>query len=177
MSKWEQLWNSLRNKEYREAFAADVGTGLAFQIRLLREKAGWTQEQLASRLGKPQPQVSQWENPDYGRYSLKSLNELAAAFDVALVVRFAPFSELVEWMVNLTPGRLASPSYEEEVAQADQWPSAQAASTGSIHFFGEAGDVRLTVNRAEAATAVIIDPYAALPLKTPSRPELQDAIA
>lgn len=114
MTKRQQILRSLENTEYRREFAADIGTGLAFQIRLLRENRGWIQEQLADRMGKRQETISQWENPDYGRYTLNTLRELAAAFDVALLVRFAPFSELVDWSINLTPERLAPPSFDEE---------------------------------------------------------------
>lgn len=114
MTKKRQIWKSLRDKEYRTAFAADVSTGLAFQIRLLREKMGWTQEELARRTGKRQETISQCENPNYGRYTLVTLKELAAAFDVALVVKFTPFSELVDWIAHLTPDRLAPVSFDEE---------------------------------------------------------------
>ncbi|MBI4311360.1 MAG: helix-turn-helix transcriptional regulator [Chloroflexi bacterium] len=110
----QQLLESLKDTEFRKAFAADIGTGLAFQIRLLREKRGWTQEELARRAGKRQETISQWENPDYGRYTLSTLMELANAFDVGIIVRFAAFSELVDWTVNLSPERLAPPSFEEE---------------------------------------------------------------
>lgn len=113
MNKSEQLWRSLENEEYRKAFIVD-DTGLAFQIKLLREKNGWTQDQLADRVGSRQETISQWESPDYGRYTLKTLKGLATAFDVGLIVRFSPFSELVEWNANLTPGRLAPLSYTEE---------------------------------------------------------------
>ena len=109
-----QLWKSLKDEEYRREYSADVGTGLAFQIKLLREKNGWTQDRLAELTGKQQETISQWENPDYGNYTLKTLKSLAAAFDVALMVKFVPFSELVEWMSGLTPGRLAPSSFKEE---------------------------------------------------------------
>ncbi len=112
-----QVWNSLRDKEYREHFTKNIGVGLAFQIRLLREKYGWTQEELAQRAGKRQETISQWEDPNYGRFTLNTLKDLATAFDVALVVRFAPFSELVDWEMNLTPEHLAPSSYEEERVQ------------------------------------------------------------
>jgi len=118
MTKRQQILKSLENEEYRREFAADVGTSLAIQIRLLREKLGWTQEELAQRMGKRQETISQWENPDYGRYTLNTLKELASAYDVALLVRFAPFSDLVDWIANLTPQRLAPPSFAEEVQSA-----------------------------------------------------------
>lgn len=118
MIKRQQILRSLENSEYRREFAADIGTGLAFQVRLLREDRGWTQEQLAHQMGKRQETISQWENPDYGRYTLNTLRELAAAFDVALLVRFAAFSELVDSLTNLTPERLAPPSFDEELQYA-----------------------------------------------------------
>lgn len=114
MDRFLQMWESLADEEYRREYSADVGTGLAFQIRMLRESNGWTQEQLATKTGKKQETISQWEDPNYGRYTLSSLRSLAAAFDVALIVKFAPFSELVEWNVNLSQDRLAPPSFVEE---------------------------------------------------------------
>ena len=122
MNKSEQLWKSLEDEEYRRAFIAD-DTGLAFQIKLLRDKKGWTQAELGERAGgKRQETISQWENPNYGKYSLSTLKDLATAFDVGMMVRFAPFSELVEWNANLTPERIAPPSFDEE-AHARYQPS------------------------------------------------------
>ena len=116
--KRQQVLRSLEDREYRREFAADVGTGLAFQVRLLREARGWTQEELAHQMGKRQETICEWENPNYGRYTLKTLGELAAAFDVALLVRFAPFGELVDWAINLTPESLAPPSFDDELRSA-----------------------------------------------------------
>ena len=115
MSKSDQLWRSLEDEEYRRAFVTD-DTGLAFQIKLLRDKKGWTQAELGERAGgKRQESISQWEDPSYGKYSLSTLKDLAIAFDVGLMVRFAPFSELVKWNTNLTPERIAPPSFVEQV--------------------------------------------------------------
>jgi HTH-type transcriptional regulator/antitoxin HipB len=113
-TKADQLWKSIEDDEIRREFNVDVDTGLAFQIRLLREKNGWTQEQLAERAGSKQETICQWENPNYGRYTLTTLKSLATAFDVGLMVKFAPFSEVIEWNANLTPERLAPPSFAEE---------------------------------------------------------------
>jgi transcriptional regulator with XRE-family HTH domain len=113
--KGKQLIESLGDKEYRETFVDEnVSFGLGYQIRALREKHGWTQQELAKRTGKAQETISQLENPDYGRYTLKTLITLAAAFDVALAVNFVSFGEFAERLANLTPERIAPPSYEEE---------------------------------------------------------------
>ena len=110
-----QLRESLTSKEYREALAIEhVNTTLATQIRKMRESRQWSQNDLATHLGKHQETISQWENPDYGRYSIMTLKELAATFDVALLVKFISFGELVQDMVSLSETRLSPPSYNEE---------------------------------------------------------------
>jgi transcriptional regulator with XRE-family HTH domain len=115
LDKERQILNSLHGKEYREALAIEhVNTTLAIQIRKMRENHQWKQSDLAARLDKHQETVSQWENPDYGRHSMTTLKALAAAFDVALLVKFIPFSELVQDMVNLSETRLSPPSFGEE---------------------------------------------------------------
>ena len=116
MAKREQLLSSLHDPEYRRQFADDIGTGIAFQIRRLRDTRGWTQQEVAHRTGKRQETISLCENPNYGKYSLSTLKELAGAFDVALMVKFAPFSELIDWTLNLTPERLAPASFDDEFA-------------------------------------------------------------
>lgn len=112
--KERQLRDSLDNKEYREALATEhVNTTLAIQIRKMRENRYWRQGDLANLLGKHQETISQWENPDYGRHSITTLKALAATFDVALLVKFIPFSELVEDMVSLSEARLSPPSFSK----------------------------------------------------------------
>ena len=134
MNKFEQVWRSLQDEEYRREYSSDVGTGLAFQIRLLRERNGWTQQHLAQLTNRQQETISQWENPNYGRYTLNSLESLAVAFDVALMVKFAPFGELVEWNTSLTPQRLAPPSFSEE-----DWSRQMAGGSSSGAITAVAG--------------------------------------
>ncbi len=113
--KARQIQNSLASKDYREALAIEhVNTTLALQIRKMRENLKWSQSDLAGHLNKHQETISQWENSDYGRYSLTTLKALATTFDVALLVKFIPFSELVKDMVSLSETRLCPPSFNEE---------------------------------------------------------------
>jgi transcriptional regulator with XRE-family HTH domain len=112
-----ELLDELNNREYREAFVeAHAKDTVAFQIRNLRKANNWEQRDLAEKLGnaKLQPMVSRYENPDYGRYSITTLLELAKAFDVALVVRFAPYSELVEWDWQTNSSTLAPRPYAKD---------------------------------------------------------------
>ena len=106
---------TLTDKEYRHLYVEEhINNGLAFQIRALREIRGWSQTELGARTDLPQAVIAQFENPDYGRYTLAALKRLGDAFDVALVVRFVPFSAFNEWTDNITPERLAPLSYTEE---------------------------------------------------------------
>lgn len=142
-TKADQLWKSIEDAEMRREFNVDVDTGLAFQIRALREKNGWTQQQLAERTGSKQETICQWENPNYGRYTLTTLKGLATAFDVGLMVKFAPFSEVVEWNANLTRERLAPPSFTEE----------NLTRRGVAGFFSESA---LVLASAEPLDAIVI---------------------
>lgn len=110
-----QIYESLHDKEYRDAVVdTEIGEVIAAQIRAMREDRGWTQEQLGEYAGMAQETVSLLENPNYGNYTLRTLKRLASAFDVALVVRFTPFSQLVDWMADLSAEDLAVPSFEVE---------------------------------------------------------------
>ena len=113
--KRRNFLDEVRDEEYRHEFVSEhVTVGLAFQINLLREARGWTQEDMARRCDMAQETISRLEDPNYGRYTLKTLKRLAKTFDVALLVRFVSFGELGEWTVNPTSRKLAPPSYQEE---------------------------------------------------------------
>jgi transcriptional regulator with XRE-family HTH domain len=114
-SKQEQMWENLRDKDFREQFIDEhINVGIAFQIRSLRNRQNLKQSELAQLLGVKQPLVSSWENPNYGKYTLNTLKDLAKAFDVGLLVRFVPSSTLIDWTVGLTSAVIAPPSFNEE---------------------------------------------------------------
>jgi transcriptional regulator with XRE-family HTH domain len=114
-TRHEQMWNSLRDPEFRKQLIDEhINVGIAFQIRGLRNRQKLRQKDLAEQLSVKQPLVSAWENPNYGNYSLNTLKDMAKAFDVGLLVRFVPFSTLVNWTLNVTPNIIAPPSFGEE---------------------------------------------------------------
>ena len=110
-----QLVAKLSNKEYRDIFVSEqINTGLAFQIKALREQRGWSQTELGQRAGMAQSRISVMEDANYSRFSLNTLKRLASAFDVGLVVRFAPYSELVTNFVSLSPVALEAQSFDKD---------------------------------------------------------------
>lgn len=92
-----------RGKKTREQFVdSHLARTVAHQIRAMRDNADWSQGELGEKIGSNQNAIYRYELPDYGKHTLTTLKRIAAAFDVALVVRFVPFSELVDW-VSGTP--------------------------------------------------------------------------
>lgn len=69
---------------------------------------------LAEKVGMGQARISLLENPNYESLSLSTLKRIANVFDVALVVRFVPFSQLFVMLDNETQETLAVPSFEDE---------------------------------------------------------------
>ncbi len=113
--KRDQMWESMYDSEFRKQFIDEhINVGVAFQIRSLRNRQNLTQANLAERLTVKQPLVSAWENPNYGKYTLATLKDLAKAFDVGLLVRFVPFSTLMDWTIDIKPDTIAPPSFGEE---------------------------------------------------------------
>ncbi len=114
----------LESKAYRDAYVLEhIKNGIAFQIRALREDRGWTQGDLGKAMGKPRNVVSRLEDPNYGKFTLTTLWEIAAAFGVGLLVKFVPFSRLVREYEDVFPTRLSARNITsaEEVAALSEW--------------------------------------------------------
>lgn len=111
-----------KSKKHRELFVtSQVKNDIPFQIRALRDTEGWTQAELGRRLEMPQSVISRMENPDSGFLSIKTLLRVASVFDVALVVRFVPFGELIHWVESvpyevkgLSPQALAPLKFDKD---------------------------------------------------------------
>jgi transcriptional regulator with XRE-family HTH domain len=104
-----------KSKEYRDAFVdSEISVGLPFQIRALREQRTWSQNELAEATSMLQPRICAMEQAGYGNFTLNTLKKLAAAFDVGLVVRFAPFGEMVNWADTFSPDTFSVPSSKED---------------------------------------------------------------
>lgn len=109
------LWKKLQSKKYRHSFvSSQIGASVAAQIASTRVARGWTQKELAKRAKMSQVRISVLEDPSYENFSIKTLKRLAEALDTALILRFAPFSEMLQWLTTLQPGTLAVKSFNED---------------------------------------------------------------
>jgi len=119
----------LRDKTYRDAYvASQIRIGLPFQIRALRKAKDWTQDRLAEYAGMAQPRIAEIEKPGERRLNLDTLLRLAAAFDVALEVRFVLFSELIDRSEAFDPNDFTVKSFNEELSDAEQYETILASN-------------------------------------------------
>ena len=113
----EKSFLSLKNTKAREAYVeAELVNGLAHQIRIIRQQRGWSQKELAKRVGTTQTTISRLEDPSYGKYSIRTLLALGKVFDVALFVRYMQFSQFMPATWDTRPEHFKAIAFEDEVA-------------------------------------------------------------
>lgn len=127
----EKSFLALKNHKAREAYVeAELVNGLAHQIRIIRQQRGLTQKELAKKLGTTQTTVSRLEDPSYGRYSMRSLLALSKVFDVALFVRYMPFSKFMPATWDTRPEHFVAIGYEEEASKVQFFTETKSKAYG-----------------------------------------------
>jgi transcriptional regulator with XRE-family HTH domain len=117
----KRLWEKLQRRAYRQAYLAEhVRRGIAYQIRALRDQRGWKQGEFSKRLDKPQSVVCRLEDPNYGKVTVQTLLEVANVFDVALEVRFVPYSSFVLNTRDVSSSAMHVPSFDDEPSPGRQ---------------------------------------------------------
>lgn len=115
MSEKPPLPKEWEDPEYRQAYMEAAHTqGMAYAIRINREKRGWTQQELADRSQTSLDLIQEIENPDNdGLYQLGALRKIANAFDIALRVDFTDYHVLDESRHRLSEDDLYIPPTSE----------------------------------------------------------------
>jgi hypothetical protein len=98
-----------------------------------------------------QERISQIEDPNYGKLSLSTLKRIASAFDVGLVVRFVPFSELAEWELSLSSESLKVSSFnEDKYFQKTESPEAENSISDQVTYLHKVDQAAINVIWAES---------------------------
>lgn len=127
----------MARKAWRDGYvSAHVSNTIASQITKLRIANGWTQTELAKQVGMKQSRISALEDPNLENVEVVTLERIASAFDVAMTVRFIPFSELAQWAATLTEAKLLVPTYEEEAADKVSIRSVAKAGAAAAFIAG-----------------------------------------
>src|ERR1017187_5120 len=126
----QSLHRKLQDPKYREAFASSrVAQTVAAQIKVMRQRMNMSQKDLARELETSQNAVYRLEKPNYGRPNISTLRKVASFFEVGLIVRFAAFSEIVDWALNINQHSIDVPSFAEDLGFVERKP--MALVTGS----------------------------------------------
>jgi DNA-binding XRE family transcriptional regulator len=89
------------NKEYRSGYMrAHTRVWLADQFRALRGEM--SQEDFGNLVGKSKTVIGRLENPSYANVSTRTLYQIAAALDIAVVVRFVDYETFLSWTNDMS---------------------------------------------------------------------------
>jgi len=88
----------------REKTGREMALGM--KIRQLREEAGWTQQQLAEKIGTQPSAISRIEDADYDSHTVSLLERVAEALGMVLVVDFQPKPK------SVIAGRVGWPTFD-----------------------------------------------------------------
>ena len=112
------LAEEFKDAEYASGYAeSHVDCVIAASIKVLREQRGWTQKQLAEKIGTKQESISRMEDVNYSVWSLSTLKKLADAFGVRVKVTFEDFSQLPKEAISMSRENLQRERHLHSAAQ------------------------------------------------------------
>jgi len=120
----KNIWEYLKDRVFRQTYVEEhVRAGVAHQIKAMREARGWSQAVLAERCGKSQSNIARIEDPDYGKFSVQTLLEIAHTFDVWLSLEFVSFGKGLARTANRSVKALDAISFGDELALVANYPN------------------------------------------------------
>ncbi|HEY0322440.1 MAG TPA: helix-turn-helix transcriptional regulator [Pyrinomonadaceae bacterium] len=124
--------NLINDKTFRDAYVYEhVKRVIPYQLRAMRKERDWKQGDMGKAVGKPRNVINRLENPNYGKLTLKTLFEIASGCNVALLVKFVPFSRLLKEYEDVSFEALSAASVtdEKEIEKLNEWAADEEAET------------------------------------------------
>lgn len=183
LTRREQIVSSLADKTYRDAFVADqIRIGVPLQIRQMRDERGLSQEELGQQMQPPMVQESVWrlENPNKANLTIGTLLRVASSLDVGLMVRFLPFSELLDSTPWISGQERAVPPFLKDQGLRSPATALTKIDVSSVVVSDPAtimvtystGGMDLVFNQVNLTTSVDIDRWGQLTGRTAAATQL-----
>ncbi len=127
-----RLASKLADKAYRGSYVAhQTRQFLARQVRKLRGEK--SQSEFGELLGKPQSVVSRLEDPNYGKWTLQTLFDVATSLDRAVIVRIVDYPTFLRFTSDMTDAAARPEAYEQDAVDSlASAASAEAALAESM---------------------------------------------
>jgi hypothetical protein len=126
----------LADKEFRDEFVADqIRMRIAMLIRALREQKDrdWSQSELGRQMGgKPQSVISRLEDPDYGKMSMQTLLEAAAAYGLPLWVDMPEWEDWFKLIGDVPNSKTCRRSFDRDRLVGKAQAAKDGVTTGAI---------------------------------------------
>jgi len=129
------LVGRLLKKAYRDAYTEQrVKTALPQQIRTIRLNRNLTQSDLAKLAHTTQTVIARVEDINYGNLSLNTLLKIAQAYDVGLLVKFVPYSRLVQEFEDRSNDALDVPEFQQDIQRINAWAASGVGPSISLQL-------------------------------------------
>lgn len=131
ITKINKIWQRFSDKEYRDSYVSSrINESLSAQIYYLRTQFNWSQYDLAEKSHMAQPRISVLERSCEG-VSISTLKKLASAFDVALSIKFVPFSSVAGELISERIDQHIRP-YTKDISPAHKFDFNEIIVSGNI---------------------------------------------
>jgi transcriptional regulator with XRE-family HTH domain len=114
----DELVAAFPEPEFRRGYAESfLSPYIAAQIKFNREARKLSQRALGDLIGgTDQGRVSKLEDANYRSWTVKTLQRIAAAFDLVLLVKFVSFGEFLDEATALDRASLTKPGFPQDAA-------------------------------------------------------------
>ena len=134
MTRRSSLIKRFQDQEYRQIYVESfIDSSIATQIKVLRDQRDLTQTDLADLAAMKQGQISRLEKVNNERWKVITLRRIARALDLALVVRFESFGNVIPDVESFERKTLQRPSFADDPMFSEQSQS-QLPAEGLAEF-------------------------------------------
>lgn len=150
-NRFRKLAGQLTDRSFRHAYVAShTKQFLARQIRAFR--GDLSQSEFGRVIGQPQSVISQrLENPNYGKWTLQTLFDIAQKLDKAVVVRFVDFPAFLEITNDFSENAINPPSFDSAGLdnQSDKYGDSSATLAALVESLNNPKQETISASAAE----------------------------